>query len=182
MGYAGGSSDNPTYHNLSDHSETIQIDYDPDKVSYQELLEAFWDSHNPAVQSWSHQYMSIVFYHNEEQRDMAVASKQRGEMKLGREIATEIIPFSEFYVAEGYHQKYYLSQELVLLRELQAIYPAIEDFIFSTAVARVNGYVGGYGTLETLKEELSSLGLSEAGENRLLEIADRGLISGCALP
>ncbi|MFC1956340.1 hypothetical protein ACFLWZ_07515 [Chloroflexota bacterium] len=54
--------------------------------------------------------------------------------------------------------------------------------MFSTAVTRVNGYVGGYGTLETFEEELSGLGLSEAGENRLLEIADRGLISGCAIP
>ena len=145
-------------------------------------MDVFWDSHNPVGQSWSRQYMSIVFYHNEEQRDLAVASKQRGEMKLGREIATETIPFSEFYVAEDYHQKYYLRQESELMKELSAIYPAIEDFIFSTAVTRVNGYVGGYGTLETFKEELSRLGLSEAGENRLLEIACRGLISGCAIP
>ena len=127
MGYAGGSSNNPTYNSLSDHSETIQVDYDPAKVSYQELLETFWDSHNPIVQPWSRQYMSIVFYHSEEQRDLAVTSKQRGEMKLGREIATEIIPFSEFYMAEDYHQKYYLSLEPSLLQEFHAIYPAIED-------------------------------------------------------
>ena len=145
-------------------------------------MDVFWDSHNPVGQSWSRQYMSIVFYHNEEQRDIAVESKQRGEMKLGREIATEIIPFSEFYMAEDYHQKYYLRQESELMKGFNAIYPAIEDFMFSTAVTRVNGYVGGYGTLETFEEELSRLGLSEAGENRLLEIACRGLISGCAIP
>ena len=69
-----------------------------------------------------------------------------------------------------------------LFHELSTIYPDIGDFIDSTAVARLNGYVGGYGTPETLKEELSSLGLSEAGQARLLEIADRGLVPGCALP
>jgi peptide-methionine (S)-S-oxide reductase len=126
--------------------------------------------------------MSVVFYHNEQQRDLAVKSKQREEQKLGRAIVTEIIPFSEFYLAEDYHQKYYLTYEPDLLRELRAIYPAIEDFISSTAVARVNGYVGGYGALEILKKELDSLGLSEAGRIRLLDIADRGLVAGCPVP
>ena len=126
--------------------------------------------------------MSIVFYHNEEQRDLAVASKQREEARLGSKIATEIIPFSDFYMAEDYHQKYYLRQKPDLMKEFSAIYPATEDFISSTAAARANGYVGGYGTLATLHEELNSLGLSAAGRNILLEIADRGLVPGCALP
>jgi len=107
--------------------------------------------------------MSIVFYHNEEQRRLAIESKEREESGSGLSIVTEIIPFSEFYMAEDYHQKY-------------------SDFIESTAVARLNGYVGGYGTPETLEKELNSLGLSEAGQMRLLEIADRGLAPGCAVP
>ncbi len=182
VGYAGGTSDNPTYYNLNGHSETIQIDYDPTRITYDELLAVFWDSHDPTVQSWSRQYMSIVFYHNEEQKRLAIETREREESKSGRDIVTEIIPFSEFYPAEDYHQKYYLRQEPDLVTEFRAIYPATEDFTSSTAVARVNGYVGGYGTLETLEKELSSLGLSEAGRNRLLGIADRGLIPGCAIP
>ena len=126
--------------------------------------------------------MSIVFYHNEEQRQIAISSKEREEARLGRSIVTEIIPFSEFYLAEDYHQKYYLRQEAELLRELRTIYPAIEDFISSTAVARINGYVGGYGIPETLEKELNSLSLSEAGQERLLEITDRGLAPGCVVP
>lgn len=126
--------------------------------------------------------MSIVFYHNEQQRDLAVKSKQQEEQKLGRPIVTEIIPFTEFYLAEDYHQKYYLRQEAGLLKEFFAIYPEIEDFISSTAVARVNGYAGGYGILETLEKELNSLGLSEAGQMRLLKVADRGLVPGCSIP
>ena len=182
VGYAGGSSNNPTYYNLDSHSETIQIDYDPTKVTYEELLEVFWDSHHPTAQPWSRQYMSIVFYHNEQQRDLAVRSKLHEEQKLGRAIVTEIIPFSEFHLAEDYHQKYYLTKEPDLLKELRAIYPAIEDFISSTAVARVNGYAGSYGTRQTLEKELDSLGLSEAGRIRLMDIAGRGLVAGCPVP
>jgi len=126
--------------------------------------------------------MSIVFYHNDEQRQMANSSKEREEARLGRSIVTEITPFSGFYLAEDYHQKYYLRQQPGLFQELSAIYPDNGDFIDSTAVARVNGYVGSYGTSETLEKDLNSLGLSEAGKTRLLEIADRGLIPGCPLP
>jgi peptide-methionine (S)-S-oxide reductase len=182
VGYAGGSSISPTYYNLDGHSETIQIDYDPTKVTYEELLEVFWDSHNPAALPWSRQYMSIIFYHNDEQRQIAVSSKDREAARLGRNIVTEIVPFSGFYLAEGYHQKYYLRQEPGLFQELNAIYPDTGDFTDSKAVARLNGYVGGYGMPETLEKELDSLGLSEAGKMRLLEIAGRGLVSGCAVP
>ncbi len=182
VGYAGGSKENPTYYSLGDHSETIQIDYDPTKISYKQLLDVFWSSHSPVYEPWSRQYMSIVFYHSEEQKRLAQETKESEEARLGRDIFTEIIPFSEFYLAEDYHQKYYLRRESVLTEEFRAIYPAIEDLIASTAVTRVNGYVGGYGELATLEEELSSLGLSEAGRKRLLEIAARGLESVCPLP
>ena len=126
--------------------------------------------------------MSIVFYHNEEQRGLAIESKECEESRLALSVATEIIPFSEFYLAEDYHQKYYLCQESSLLHELRTIYKDMSDFIDSTAVARLNGYVGGYGTPDTLEKELNSLGLSEAGKMRLLGIADRGLVPGCAVP
>jgi peptide-methionine (S)-S-oxide reductase len=167
---------------MDGHSETIQIDYDPTKVTYEQLLGAFWDSYHPTVQPQSPQYMSIVFYHSEEQRMLAIDSKEREESRLRRSVATEIIPFLEFYLAEDYHQKYYLNLESDLLKELRTIYPVIEDFVSSTAVARVNGYVGGYGTQETFEEEISSLGLSETGKMRLREIADRGLVPGCVIP
>ena len=141
----------------------------------------FWDSHDSTAQPWSIQYMSIVFYHNEEQRKLAIESKEREESRSGLGIVTEILPFSEFYLAEDYHQKYYLRQESNLLQELSTIYPDISDFIDSSTVARLNGYVGGYGTPETLEKELNSLGLSKAGNMRLLEIADRGLVPGCVV-
>jgi len=156
VGYAGGTLENPTYRNLGDHTETIQIDYDPTRVSYGQLLEVYWDSHNPTTQRWSRQYMSIIFYHDSEQLTLATQSKEREEDSLGRRVYTEIIPFSRFYLAEDYHQKYRLQQVAELMEELTAIYPNFADFRDSTAVARINGYVGGHVTFEELQEQLSS--------------------------
>ena len=126
--------------------------------------------------------MSIIFYHDEEQRNMAVASKEREEARLGRKIFTEIRPFSEFYLAEDYHQKYYLRQRMDLMKEFSAIFPDSHDFVYSTAAARVNGYCGGYGTPASLQKNLERLGLSAAGQQKLLGIADRGLVPGCPVP
>ncbi|MEJ2315296.1 MAG: peptide-methionine (S)-S-oxide reductase [Nitrospirota bacterium] len=77
MGYAGGRKGNPTYHSLGDHSEAIQIDYDPEKVSYEELLRVFWGGHDPGSQSWSRQYRNILFYHDPKQKELALKSRER---------------------------------------------------------------------------------------------------------
>ena len=167
VGYAGGSQDNPTYYSLGDHTETVQIDYDPARISYEELLDVFWDSHNPVRPSFSVQYKSILFYHDEEQERLALEAKARREAKLNQTIYTEIMPYSRFYLAEDYHQKYYLSNVPDLKKELTAIYPDIHDFTDSTAAARVNGYAGGNGNIENLKREIGLYGLSPAAEQRL---------------
>ena len=142
----------------------------------------FWNSHNPTAQPWSVQYMSVVFYHDEEQKNLAIATKKIQEEKLGRPIYTLIKPFSEFYLAEAYHQKYYLRQIQPLLEELTAIYPSTNDFVDSTAAARVNGIAGGYGTILTLQDELSSYGLSASANELLLDIAEKGLVPVCPAP
>jgi len=83
-------------------------------------------------------------------------TKQLEEASSGRPVYTEIIPFSEFHLAEDYHQKYHLQQVPELMKELTAIYPNFADFIDSTAVARINGYVGGHVTFQELQEQLNS--------------------------
>jgi len=171
VGYAGGSTASPTYHNIGDHSETIQIDYDPAQISYAELLEVFWTSHTPTSRPWSRQYMSIIFYHNDEQKRLAEETLGREASRAGAEIFTEIVPHTEFYLAEGYHQKYRLRQVPELADEFTAIYPDLQDFVNSTAVTRVNGYLGGHSTLTRLEAEIDALGLSPAGREKLLEIA-----------
>lgn len=181
VGYAGGTSTNPTYYNLDGHTETVQVDYDPMKISYNELLDVFWDSHDPTASAYSRQYQSIIFFHNEEQHRLAVQSKQREEAKLGNSITTEIGPFSNFYLAEDYHQKYYLRQIPEIMADFKAMYPDTRQFTDSTAAARTNGYIGGYGTAETLQKELASYGLSPMGNKILLKLAPAG--SGvCPLP
>ena len=172
VGYAGGTTENPTYYSLGDHTETVQIEYDPTQVSYEELLDLFWESHNPTSQPYSRQYMSIIFHHNEEQRRLAMESRDREAVRRGAEIFTEIVPASEFTLAEGYHQKYRLQQQPEIMDEFRAIY-SHGGWVDSTAAARVNGYLGGYGSLERLQTDMTSLGLSpEAGE-LLLIVAKR---------
>lgn len=168
VGYAGGTKENPTYRNLGDHAETVQIDYDPTRISYEQLLDIFWSSHHPEVRYWTQHYTSIIFYHNEEQKRLAMETREREEAKLG-EVYTEVVPFSRFYLAEDYHQKYHLQLTFGIMKDFDAIYPKIEDFINSTAAARVNGYLSGYGTLESLKEEIDSFGLSPLANEALLD-------------
>ena len=117
-GYSGGKTKNPTYKDVctdkTGHAEVVQVTYNPSIVSYEELLEVFWNIHNPTTlnrQGWDigTQYRSVVFYHSEEQKERALKLKEKLD-KSGRykkPIVTEITPASEFYKAEEYHQRYY---------------------------------------------------------------------------
>ena len=169
VGYAGGTKADPTYRRMGDHTETLQVDFDPQQISYLELLNIFWDSHNPLKQSWSRQYRNAVLYHNDMQNRDALESRQREAERRKREIRTDVLPLAQFYLAEDYHQKYYLRQNRDMMREFMALYPSSHDFINSTAAARVNGYLGGNGTLEQLQHDLPQLGLSPGSQNFLLE-------------
>ena len=117
-GYSGGSVDNPTYKEVCEgntgHAEVIQIVYDPSKVTYDVLLEAFWQSHDPTTlnrqgNDVGPQYRSVIFYHDEEQRQKAEKYKVAldNSKAFDKPIVTEISPFSKFYIAENYHQDYY---------------------------------------------------------------------------
>ena len=163
----------------------MQIDYDPAQITYAELLDIFWASHNPRSRPYSRQYMAAVFYHDEEQKDLALASRDRVAGQLSGEIYTEVLPASEFYLAEDYHQKYSLRRSRAYYDELSAIYPRTEDLIDSTAAARLNGYLAGYGSREQLEVELSQLGLSVQLQARLasrfgMTLPPQG--EQCALP
>lgn len=115
-GYTGGSRENPTYENYADsgHVEAVQVYYDPDKVSYQELLDYFWrhvDPTDPGGQFVDRgpQYRSAIFYHNAEQKRLAEEAKAALERsgRFQKPIVTEILELTEFYPAEDYHQNYY---------------------------------------------------------------------------
>lgn len=170
VGYAGGAKKNPTYRSIGDHTETIEIDYDPAQVTYSDLLNVFWDNHDPSQQSWSRQYKNIIFYHDAKQKLIAEETKHRVASETKRPVVTEIAPYSSFTLAEDYHQKHALRRYPEFMEEFRAVYPAAERLVSSTAAARVNGYLGGSGTCEALEQELGSIGLSPARKDYLRQL------------
>lgn len=115
-GYAGGATVNPSYRQVctgtTGHAEVIQITYDPEKITLAELLDYFWDVHNPTTLNRQGadegtQYRSVIFYANEEQKNAAEVSLAKANPGWGGKIVTQIAPLKVFYPAEGYHQDYY---------------------------------------------------------------------------
>jgi peptide-methionine (S)-S-oxide reductase len=123
-------------------------------------LEIFWANHDPFARSWSKQYKSVIFYHNEEQKRLAFETRIKLEEKLKQKIYTEIVSENIFYPAEDYHQKYYLRNRKELMRILKDIYPNDVSFTASIAAARINGYLGGYGNISEIEKDLTATGLS----------------------
>lgn len=118
VGYSGGRFENPTYRlvctGTTGHAESVQVEYDPALVSYEDLLNVFWENHDPTTLNRQGpdvgtQYRSVIFYHTPEQEAAARASKERLDKsgKYRRPVVTEIVPAAEFYMAEDYHQQYF---------------------------------------------------------------------------
>jgi peptide-methionine (S)-S-oxide reductase len=117
VGYTGGKTENPTYKEVctdrTEHAEAVEVDYDPAKVRYADLLKVFWENHDPTQLNrqgpdWGTQYRSAVFYHSAEQAAEAQASKESLEKAhlYSKPIVTQIVPAVTFYPAEDYHQQY----------------------------------------------------------------------------
>ena len=173
---------NPTYHSLGDHTESIEIDYDPAAVSYEDLLAIFWEGHDPWARPWSTQYKAAIFYRNDEQRRLAEESRKRIAAKQKTTVRTEIVPFSTFYTAEAYHQKYSVRSQPEIMKEFRAIYSSDDAFMNSTATARVNGYLNGLSDFESVREAVGKIAISAQTRERLLaEIRKHGERFGRAL-
>jgi peptide-methionine (S)-S-oxide reductase len=117
-GYAGGTVENPTYEQVSSgttgHAETIQIEFNPELISFEKILDIFWNIHDPTTLNQQGndvgpQYRSVIFFHDEKQKEVARKLKAELEEKKIYEnpVVTEIVPFTNFYVAEDYHKNYY---------------------------------------------------------------------------
>jgi peptide-methionine (S)-S-oxide reductase len=116
VGYSGGHTQDPTYEEVcshtTGHAEVAQVTFDPERVTYGQLLEVFWAMHDPTQidrqgPDIGDQYRSVVFTHSDEQRAAAEASKEGAQARFDRPIATQIEPLQSFYPAEDYHQQYY---------------------------------------------------------------------------
>jgi peptide-methionine (S)-S-oxide reductase len=117
VGYIGGNTVNPTYKEVctdtTGHAEAVEVDYDPDKLSYDKLLEVFWENHDPTQLNrqgpdFGKQYRTAIFFHSPEQEAAARASKEKlaKSGRFSKPIATQIVPAATFYEAEDYHQQY----------------------------------------------------------------------------
>ena len=115
-GYAGGQTENPTYEEIgtgkTGHAEVVQIAYDPAKISYEKIIDLFWEAHDPTTLNrqgadTGPQYRSIILTENADQMRMANESKTRAQTKSKSPIVTEIVPLTKFYPAEDYHQDFY---------------------------------------------------------------------------
>ena len=121
VGYSGGHVPNPTYKQVcsdrTGHAEVVQVEFDPSRVSYEELLDVFWTNHDPTQVNrqgpdYGTQYRTVIFVHDEDQAKSAAASRDRVQERFLRPIATSIEPAKEFYRAEEYHQRYLEKQGL----------------------------------------------------------------------
>ena len=176
VGYAGGVTADPIYRRIGDHTECFQLDFAPDVVSYDELLDEFWSSHNPTRPAYSTQYASLILAHDADQMARAELSRDRLESILQRPVLTRIELLERFYVAEDYHQKYYLRQDRVLMNDFRAMFGQDEAaFRESVAAARANGFVAGEGTRRQLDAVLDELGLSDPARADLVgKLGGRG--------
>ena len=169
VGYTGGTTKSPTYRKMGDHTESIEVDYNPDIIGLDELLEVFWRNHYPNRDEYKgRQYISLLFYHSDDERETIGRVKEGMEQKLGEKIETEIHPVTNFTKAEIRHQKYYLKRYPGLMEQLNHLYPEEELLDDSTFAARLNGFVKGFGTKDELLKEIRSWPM-ERSFNDILE-------------
>ena len=185
-GYAGGTTEAPTYRAIGDHSETVRVIFDPEQISYRELLEVFWQLHDPSARPYLNQYRNAIFTLDEEQHRVAVASSRALAQTLGRPVNTPIEKAGHFTPAEDYHQKHYLKGPKPLLELLRERYPDSQQLFRSTEAARLNGYLGCNAEPEQLGPGLRALDLPVTLERELFDSLTltcrnyRGV--GCVLP
>ena len=121
VGYSGGHTENPTYEKVcagnTEHAEVVKIDFDESIISYQLILEHFWQCHDPTQvdkqgPDVGRQYRSVIFYYNENQKNLATLSKNEKQKFFSKQIATDISEAKKFYLAEEYHQKFIQKRKL----------------------------------------------------------------------
>ena len=170
VGYAGGRRPDPTYRDLGDHTESLQVDFDPARISYGRILDLFWEAHDPEAVASCTQYKSVLFVADDEQQRLALESKVRLESRIGATVRTEIRRLDRFWPAEDYHQKHELRHAGEVMASLRLLYPEETAFRESTAAAKVNAHVAGELSLSDLRAELAALGLRAEGGDRLTRV------------
>jgi peptide-methionine (S)-S-oxide reductase len=159
VGYAGGTRPDPTYHALGDHTEVVRVEYDPDVLSYRDLLDVFWSNHSPVTNA-KRQYRAVVLAADDPQREAALETRAAVADRVGGSVATDVEDLDRFYTAESYHQKYELRSTPVVGDELVDAYG--ETLVDSTVAARLNGFLAGHGDARRRDALLAALDLPPA--------------------
>ncbi len=155
---------------MGDHTEAISIDFDPELISYSELLDHFWQGHRCERNNSSTQYQNAVFYRNDEQKEQAETALKSRAGALGitpEKVATKIIPVKAFTYAEKYHQKYAIRGDI--RESIDGLYPDAKSLADSTVATRLNAYLGDGIGRDRAKflNELSDYGLPNAIEDTI---------------
>lgn len=175
VGYAGGATPAPTYPAMGDHTECLQVDFDPRVLAYADLLEHFWRAHSPWHPGRGVQYRSVLLVQGEAQRAAARASLQRLERRVGRRVLTPIEDLGTFTRAEDYHQKYCLRRHREVARELLGRYGEGDAFTDSTVATRLNAYLAGHGSPAQRAQELPEMGLGPGAARLVRQVTERAL-------
>ncbi len=157
---------------MGDHTEAVAVDFDPERISYRQLLDLFWESHDPRRSFGGRQYRHAIWYHSEEQR--AEIEEARGGVArlfgIGEAtLATAVKAAGPFTYAEGYHQKYLLRSQRGVIDQLEGLFADPIAFTDSTVTTRLNGWFGeGFnGPREALLAQLAEFGLPDELERRI---------------
>ena len=167
VGYTGGSTADPTYRSMGDHTEALQIDFDPTVITYDDLLAILWTNHDPTRPAYSVQYRAAIWCDGETQMASARSSGERAAAARGGPLTTAIEPLGRFHRAEEYHQKYRLRRQPTIEAELVSRYGSDRAMVDSTAAARLNGLLSGHGRRDEIAEIVPMLALSPASEMAL---------------
>ena len=172
VGYSGGKSTSPSYKVLDLHTEVVEIDYDPDIISYGQLIDVFFSSHNETLRPYDQRVKSLIFYRSPEEYDIAKGKLDaiRDQTPEEESVYTELKAFEVFYLAEPEHQNRSLKLETSLYGEVEQIFGSEDKIMLSILASKLNGYVYGYGTIENAQALLEVSGLSQASRDRLIEV------------
>lgn len=171
-GYAGGTLADPTYRQMGDHSESVELEYNPEILSYEQILRVFWDHHNPLnINGYKgRQYQSMLLYRSSGQKE-AIDRVLEERRESGRgEPATEVHPLTTFHPAEEKHQKYYLKRHPDAVAKLLTLYPSRADMDESMLAARLNGLAKGFINRSRLLEEVEEWPLPQVEQTRIAAV------------
>ena len=143
VGFAGGASQAPTYRSIGDHIETVLVEFDPQIVSYQALLEVFWSGHDPSRNPWMNQYRSMIFPVDSGQKRRAERAVSEARASRDGAVLTEVRPIEVFHPDRTYHSKYYLRNIKPLWTRVIQAFGSKQSALDSTVAARLNAWAGG---------------------------------------